>query len=237
MTPESETTRQWPTLSRLPTPARVLFTAIIVVMGIAMSGALAQIIVHDILPTFFTGPGMAEHGTAAAPEPATGAGTGGRGDLFSDNGAAGEGKPEAPARGDLLGSAVAGKDVSSPNPRGDLFGEGAVPAPAMSPMLMENKQFVWLLKWTHIHLFGMSMIFIFMGTVTVFLDMSATARSWLVALPFAGILADIAAMWLKTYVSPAFFWLHIPGGGLFGIIFLFVSLRGLGELWLARREE
>ena len=237
MPPESRTARQWPTLSRLPTPARVLFTAIIVVMGIAMTGALAQIIVHDILPTFFAGPGMAQRDTAASPEPVTEQGTGNRGDLFSGNGSVGEGKSGAPARGDLLSDTANGRTGAPQASRGDLLGGGAVPVPAMGPMLMENKQFVWLLKWTHIHLFGMSMIFIFMGTVTVFLNMSATARSWLVVLPFAGILVDIAAMWLKTYVSPAFFWLHIPGGGLFGIIFLFVSLRGLGELWLARRKE
>ena len=235
MSPESRTTYRWPTLSRLPTPARVLFTAIVVVMGIAMTGALAQIIVHDILPTFFAGPGMAEHGAAAPPETPEGAGTGDRGDLFSDKGPAGETQSRPPARGDLLGGAAQGQAGPLQNPGGDLLGGGTAPLPVMGPMLMENQQFVWLLKWTHIHLFGMSMIFIFMGTVTVFLDMSATARVWLVALPFVGVLADIAAMWLKTYVSPAFFWLHIPGGGLFGIIFLFVSLRALGELWLTKK--
>ncbi len=107
----------------------------------------------------------------------------------------------------------------------------------MGPMLRDDKQFVWLLKWTHIHLFGMSMIFIFMGAVTVFLDLSPAARSWLVALPFAGVLADIAAMWLKTYISPVFFWLHVPGGGLFGIIFIYVSLKAFKDMWLTKTTD
>jgi hypothetical protein len=121
---------------------------------------------------------------------------------------------------------------ASPSSRGDLFATDAVPAaePAHQPLYQEE-QFVWLLKWTHIHLFGMSTIFIFLGVVTVFLNMSARARGWIVALPFAGAAMDIAAMWLKVYVSPAFFWLHVPGGGLFTIIFIFVFLRAMQEMW------
>ena len=38
-------------------------------------------------------------------------------------------------------------------------------------------------------------------------------------------------VWLIGYVSPTFFWLHLPGGGLFGGIFVFVSLRALLEMW------
>jgi len=235
MTTEPGTPYRWPTLSRLPTPVRVLFTAIIVVMAVAMAGATAQIIVHDIIPTFFAGPGTAEHDSADSPAPAA---TTGRGDLFSDAVPAGERKGGAPARGDLFSDNTGEEPGEAQNPRGDLLGEAPAPVPAgMGPMLMDNKQFVWLLKWTHIHLFGMSMIFIFMGAIAVFLNMSPAARAWLVALPFAGVLVDIAAMWLKTYVSPVFFWLHVPGGGLFGIIFIFVSLRALGEMWLARRTD
>jgi hypothetical protein len=95
---------------------------------------------------------------------------------------------------------------------------------------------IWTLKWTHIHIFGMNMIFIFMGAIAIFLDLSATRRTWLVVLPFVGVLIDIAAMWLKGYVSPAFFWLHIPGGGLFGLTFIIVSIRALWEMWWMRNN-
>ena len=97
--------------------------------------------------------------------------------------------------------------------------------------MIHSEQFVWLLKWTHIHLFGMNMIFIFTGAITLFLDLGLRTRTWLVALPFAGVFIDIAAMWLKIYVSAVFFWLHIPGGALFGAIFVYVSLRALWEMW------
>ena len=84
-------------------------------------------------------------------------------------------------------------------------------------------------------MFGMSMIFIFMGAVAIFLDVSSAGRTWLVVLPFAGVLIDIAAMWLKAYLTPLFFWLHIPGGGLFGLVFMIVSLRALREMWWSER--
>jgi hypothetical protein len=78
----------------------------------------------------------------------------------------------------------------------------------------------------------MSTIFILMGAIVVFFDMRTGARTLLIALPFLGIWIDIASMWLKGYISPDFFWLHIPGGGLFGAIFIFVFFRGIFEMWV-----
>ena len=98
--------------------------------------------------------------------------------------------------------------------------------------IYKEEQFVWLLKWTHIHLFGMNMIFIFMGAIAIFLGVDNRNRTWLVVSPFIGVLVDILAMWLKVYVSHAFFWLHIPGGGLFMTAYMIVSLLALKEMWL-----
>lgn len=117
--------------------------------------------------------------------------------------------------------------------RGDLFSE--LPAKAVTAEkkpFYENEQFVWSLRWTHIHLFGIGMIFIFMGGISLLLDAGATFRAWLIVLPFIGMLIDIAAVWLKGFVSPVFFWLHLPGGGLFGLVFGYVALRALWEMWI-----
>ncbi len=51
----------WPVLQNFPLPAKALATAIIAVMAIGMAGALGQIIVHDIIPTFFSSPQAADH--------------------------------------------------------------------------------------------------------------------------------------------------------------------------------
>ena len=187
------------TLATLPTPAKVLATCIIVTLGIGMLGALGQIIVHDIIPTFYS---------PSKPYTETG--------------------PDA-------GHAAMPMDSTRMPPsdgRGDLFADLAVAEPKAPPPFYNREQFVWTLKWTHIHLFGMSMIFIFLGAVTIFLDTGWKWRSWLVALPFVGVLVDILAMWLKAFISPVFFWLHLPGGGLFAVIFAYVSLKAVHEMWI-----
>jgi len=195
-------TQKWPTLARFPMPAKALVSIIILTMAIAMTGALGQIIVHDIIPTFFSG------------------------------------QPS----GHLDNSEKSDERVSKDNEpassgRGDLFSEESVQAvtPQKQP-LYRTEQFVWTLKWTHIHIFGMNMIFIFMGTITLFLNISIKTRTWLVILPFIGVLVDITAVWLKGYISPAFFWLHIPGGGLFGIVFVIVAARAFWEMSGVRKN-
>lgn len=194
--------QQWPILAQLPLPAKALVSMVILTMAFAMAGALGQIIVHDIIPTFFSG------------QPS--------GHLDSSE------ESEQHASMD--------NDQSAPS-RGDLFSEETIQieAPKKQAWYMEE-QFVWTLKWTHIHLFGMNMIFIFMAVITIFLNISIQARTWLVILPFVGVLIDIAAMWLKGYISPAFFWLHIPGGGLFGFAFAVVSARAFWEMFGMRKN-
>jgi hypothetical protein len=76
------------------------------------------------------------------------------------------------------------------------------------------------------------MIFILLGCVTLLLDAGVRLRTWLIALPFVGVAVDILAMWLKAFISPLFFWLHVPGGGLFALIFTYVSLRAFREMWI-----
>jgi hypothetical protein len=135
-------------------------------------------------------------------------------------------------KGSPAGHAAHSAHESPEGERGDLLADMPFkPAPEIHRPIYESEQFVWTLRWTHIHLFGMNMIFIFVGMVTSFLDLSSKTRTWLITLPFIGILIDIASMWLKGYVSQHFFWLHVPGGGLFGMIFVFVFARAFYEMW------
>lgn len=183
-----------PMLKDLPLPVKVLFTSMILLMAVAMAGAMGQVIVHDIIPTFFSEENTTEE--------------------------------ESRFLSDRLEKSATSKDR-------DIFGDMDIPeSDKMKQPYYVSEQFVWLLKWSHIHLFGMSMIFILMGIITVFLNLSSVHRAWMVALPFAGILVDITAIWLKTYISSSFFWLHIPGGGLFGAVFIYVSVKSLWEMWL-----
>ena len=168
-------------------PAKALATMIVLMLAIGMAGALGQIIVHDIIPTF----------------------------LGSEKHAMPEMEPMS----------------ETPSGRGDLFSETAPAADKSRPALHQTDEFIFALKFTHIHIFGMSGIFIVMGALVLFLDMGTGLRTWLVTLPFIGILIDLASVWLKIFVGPAFFWLHIPGGVLFGLVFAVDSFFILKQLW------
>jgi hypothetical protein len=192
--------RNWPKLKTFPMPAKALISGVILTMALAMAGAMGQIVVHDIIPTFFSSSQMEHRGNKSMQE------------------------------------MEQTDDDDTDDSRGDLFAEELSEIGTEKPSFLHSEQFVWLLKWTHIHLFGMNMIFIIMGTIALFLDFDIRTRTWLVALPFVGVFIDIAAMWLKIYISPAFFWLHIPGGGLFGVVFFIVTIRALLEMWWVRNN-
>jgi hypothetical protein len=181
------------TLQRWPLPARVLATAIIVMLGLGLAVAVVQATVHDVLPTMRKLNQAYDH------------------NIMHD-------APAAQGRGDLLADLPTAE----------------APAPAA---WHQSDNFIFALKFTHIHIFGMSGIFIVMGALAVFLNRPAGLRCWLIALPFAGILIDLLGIWLKLFVHPAFFWLHIPGGLMFGVIFAVDALLMLRELWLRQPES
>ena len=62
-------------------------------------------------------------------------------------------------------------------------------------------------------------------------------RTWLIMLPFIGIVIDLASVWMKIFIHPAFFWLHIPGGLLFGVIFAVEVVMMIREMWFSPAAE
>lgn len=176
-----------PRMAQWPLPAKALATMIVLMLAVGMAGALGQIIVHDIIPTFWGAEQHAMPEMAPIPESSSG--------------------------------------------RGDLFADAAPAAAESRPALHQTDEFIFALKFTHIHIFGMSGIFIAMGALVIFLDIGIRARTWLVILPFIGIIIDLTSVWLKIFVHPAFFWLHIPGGALFGLVFAVDSILILQQLW------
>ena len=175
-----------PRLKDWPLPGKVLVTMIVLMLSLGMGGALGQIIVHDIVPTFRANmdPAMTE---------------------------------------------TVHREVASET-RGDLFADAPVVEKKPKP-LHETEEFTFALKFTHIHIFGMSAIFILMGIIILFLDLSGRVRTWLIVLPFVGIIIDLVSVWLKIFIHPGFFWLHIPGGLLFGIVFGVEVVVILRQMW------
>jgi len=178
---------QWePSLRTWPLTGKVLATMIIVMMSIGLGVALGQIVVHDIIPTFW---GDGQHMTP--------------------------GHDEMEKHSDL---------------GGDLFADVSIEK-KITPFY-QTDAFIFALKFTHIHIFGMSAIFILMGILVLFLDISQRIRIWLIVLPFIGIIIDLASVWLKWFIDPVFFWLHIPGGVLFGAVFVVDAVLMLWQMWM-----
>lgn len=169
-----------------PLTGKVLVTMIIVMMSIGLTVALGQIMVHDIIPTFW-----AE-----------------RQSIMTDHT---EMKTDSDVRGDLFADVPVEKKVTP------FYG---------------TEKFIFALKFTHIHIFGMSAIFILMGILVLFLDVSQRIRIWMIVLPFIGVIIDLASVWLKLFVDPIFFWLHIPGGVLFGTVFVLDAVLILWQMWM-----
>ncbi|UCD91138.1 MAG: hypothetical protein JSW04_06865 [Desulfobacterales bacterium] len=181
-----------PRLHLWPLTGKVLATVIIVMMSIGLGIAVGQVILHDIIPTFWNGN---QHVVADQNE---------------------------------IGA------ISTP--RGDLFADAPVKEKTVTPFY-QTDEFVFALKFTHIHIFGMSAIFILMGILVLFLDLAISARIWLIVLPFIGIIIDLSSVWLKLFVHPSFFWLHIPGGLLFGTVFILDAVIMLWQMWLKPSEN
>lgn len=174
-----------PRLEHWPLPGKVLITMIILMTAIGFAGALGQIIVHDIIPTFW-----------------------------------GEKKSVV---------SMAGEIYKNKFTRGDIF--ATMPSKKKAQPFYKTDEFIFALKFTHIHIFSMSAIFVLMGIIVLFLDLGEKSHILLISLPFIGIIIDLASVWFKIFIHPAFFWLHIPGGMLFGAIFAIDAVLILWQMW------
>jgi hypothetical protein len=170
---------------------KIWVTVVIVMMSLGLCVAAGQIIVHDIIPTFW---GDNNHATS-----------------YQD-----EIEKHSPDRGDLFADTSEDKK---------------------STPFYQTDEFIFALKFTHIHIFGMSAIFILMGIMVLFLDLGIKVRILLIILPFIGVIIDLASVWLKIFVHPAFFWLHIPGGALFGVVFAIDAIIMLWQMWAKPLEQ
>ncbi|HEX8012302.1 MAG TPA: hypothetical protein VF814_15410 [Casimicrobiaceae bacterium] len=88
-----------------------------------------------------------------------------------------------------------------------------------------------LARVSHVHLFGISMIFLLSGSIFALSEISGAWRALFIAIPYLAIWADIGAWWVTKY-EPFFASVVIIGGAFMGLalgVQIFVSL---WEMWL-----
>ncbi len=96
----------------------------------------------------------------------------------------------------------------------------------------EGTTYSSLTRVSHIHLFGIAFIFMFVGLIFGY---ASGVPKWLkrlaMVMPFIFILLDISSWWL-TKLNPAFAWLVIIGGAGLALAFAFMWLVSLYEMWI-----
>ncbi len=91
-----------------------------------------------------------------------------------------------------------------------------------------------LVRVSHIHLFGLTFIFGFLGLIFSHAYWRrAYVKSIIVAVPFVAIFIDIASWWL-TKVSGGFAYAVVIGGALIGISFAIQWLVSMYQMWFGK---
>ncbi len=94
-----------------------------------------------------------------------------------------------------------------------------------------GEDIVQLARVSHIHLFGISLIFIATGTIFALSSTPAWFRAVVVAVPYLTIVLDIGSWWLTKYLSPTFAWIVFGGGAAMGAALALQILIPLWEMW------
>ncbi|MDD2759631.1 MAG: elongation factor-1 alpha [Methylomonas sp.] len=96
----------------------------------------------------------------------------------------------------------------------------------------EGATFQSLTRLSHIHLFGISFIFMFVGIIFSFsTEVPGYLKYPAVIMPYLFLLIDIASWWL-TKLNPHFAWLVIIAGFGLGISFAFMWSVSMYQMWI-----
>jgi hypothetical protein len=91
-----------------------------------------------------------------------------------------------------------------------------------------------LVRVSHIHLFGLTMMFYILGTIFSHAHLQpAWFKAAVIATPFASLVLDIGS-WYFTKLYQPFAWVVIGGGALMALAFAFMWAVSLYQLWLWR---
>src|SRR5690606_17509499 len=93
-----------------------------------------------------------------------------------------------------------------------------------------------LTRVSHIHLFGISFIFFFMGLIFSF---AVNVPRWLkvlaIGFPFAFLILDVLSWWLTKW-TPGFAWLTIIGGIGYSVASTFMWITSMYQMFVMSRS-
>jgi hypothetical protein len=91
-----------------------------------------------------------------------------------------------------------------------------------------------LTRVSHIHLFGIAFIFMFVGWIFAMAEFSPRWQIFLIATPFAFLILDILSWWLTKFF-PEFAWLTMIGGIGYSLASTVMIFTSLAQMWLSKK--
>ncbi len=96
----------------------------------------------------------------------------------------------------------------------------------------QGASFPSLARVSHIHLFGIAFIFMFVGLIfSLTTGVRSRLKTVVIVMPYVFLLTDITSWWL-TKLNPNFALLVIIGGGGMAMAFLFMLVVSMFEMWI-----
>lgn len=99
----------------------------------------------------------------------------------------------------------------------------------------EGATYTSLTRVSHIHLFGIAFIFLFVGWIFAMAEYPSRWKLILIATPFAFLIVDVLSWWL-TKVMPIFAWLTMLGGIGYSLASTVMIFTSLAQMWLPRNQ-
>jgi hypothetical protein len=93
-----------------------------------------------------------------------------------------------------------------------------------------------LARVSHVHLFGISVIFLLTGLIFSFSESPIWFRTSILVLPYLAILMDIGSWWATKYFDPLFAYIVLIGGAFMGLALGLQILVSLWDMWIGPRR-
>lgn len=233
-----------PSLRSLPVTLRVLFSCFLILIGVGYVTAITYLFLVDVEPHHQMGMGLVSgismkyHGstTGTRLEAALLGPMAGKADVLDrnrvidwiHNGTSAEGydkvKPIFEEHCVVCHHANSGMPIPSLSTYDDVRNVALVDT---------GPDIVQLARVSHIHLFGIGIIFLLTGTIFALSAAPVWLRILLVAVPYAAIVADIGSWWLTKF-DPVFALVVIVGGAFMGLALAGQILISLWDMWIGQ---
>ncbi len=94
----------------------------------------------------------------------------------------------------------------------------------------------FLIRVSHIHLFGIAFILFFTGKLFILCDMNVVVKRIVVGIPFAAMLLDVMS-WFVTKAIPEFAYVVVASGALMGICMGLQILVSIFQMWFYNADK